>query len=261
MPGNNRHTLTRADRIFLGDANIPGHEGGLAGLAFSHPYLQEFGAVATADGECIIKDATSTELPNTETVTYLASQTGSPLDAAGLLATTTIQYQGVDKTVWVVPTPRNFVAVATHGSAVVAMTIVITGYDDLMRPVTESLSITAGTTSKTATGKKAFKYIYSVAITAAGDAEANTLDLGSGVLLGLKYALSSAEKAFFNMDGAAQTTVTVAVADTTDPATATTGDSRGTISFNSAPNATRKYSALTFVDHTTANLGFGITPA
>lgn len=261
MPGNNRHTLTRADRIFLGDAAIPGHEGGLAGVPISHLYMQEFGAVATADGECIIKDATSTELPDTETVTYLASQTGSPLDAAGLLATTTIQYRGVDKTVWVVPTPRNIVAVATHGSSVVAMTVLITGYDDLLRPMTESLSITAGTTSKTATGKKAFKYIYSVAITAASNAEANTLDVGTGVVLGLKYALSSAERAFFNMDGAAQTTVTVVAADTTDPATATTGDSRGTISFNSAPNATRKYTALILVDHTTPPLAFGVTPA
>lgn len=54
--------------------------------------------------------------------------------------------------------------------------------------------------------------------------------------------------------------VVVIAADQTTPATTTTGDNRGTISFGRAPNATLNFSALIFPDHTSNKGAFGVTP-
>jgi len=259
-----RHNLTRADEIFRGDVVHQGRHSGRPGLEIAHLFPKMWGAIATADAEAIMKDATSTELPNNSTVTYLAS-TGdgaSPLDAVGRLATTTLQYAGVSYTAYVIPTPRNMSMAVTHGSSIVAMSATIYGFDEYMEPMTETLSVTAGTTSKTATGKKAFKWVWKITLNSASDATANTADIGTGVLIGFPVRVDYAEQVILNMDGVPQTTVTIVAADTTT-ASATTGDVRGTISFNSAPNATRRYSGLFLVTGGAAEKAstYGVTQA
>lgn len=255
-----RHNLSRAEQLFRGGVVHQGMNGGQPGIEFAHLFPKMWGAIATAAGEAIIKDATSTELPDTETVTYTPATDGtSPLDDSGRLTASTLQRAGVTYPVWVIPTPRNLVMVVTHGSSIVAMSMKIYGFDEYLEPMTETLAVTATGTSKTATGKKAFKYVWKVEVIAAGNAEANTADLGTGVLIGFPVRVDYAEQVILNMDGVPQTTVTIAVAVTT-AASDTTGDVRGTISFNSAPNATRRYSGLFLItDSSEKSATLGVT--
>jgi hypothetical protein len=114
------------------------------------------------------------------------------------------------------------------------MSVTVTGYDEYLVKVVETLSVTATGTSKTASGKKAIKYIQSVAITSAGNATTNSLDLGWGDVIGLPYRLaakSNLQSTYFNqtVEGTLPTTV---LADATT-ASAVTGDVRGTLDLNS----------------------------
>jgi hypothetical protein len=123
----------------------------------------------------------------------------------------------------------------THDTAVLAMSATITGYDEYKQLMVETLSVTAGTTSKSAAGKKAFKYISSIVFTSASNATTNTVDLGWGDVLGLPFriaAKSDLMQTWFN-DVQETTAPTIVAADATTPS-ATTGDVRGTIDLNSA---------------------------
>lgn len=239
------HTITTADTNFVGRGYHPAFANywERKGVPTTLPvYKAELGAPAVADADFLIKAATSTELPDTETVTYTPATDGtSPLD--GAVDTTTIYPNGAGSatTVWDVRDGatfgRNLVSVVTHSSAVVAMTILISGYDYTMQPVSELHTITATGTSKTATGTKAFAYVESVAITAAADAEANTLNLGTGSVLGLPFALQDKADILTATIGGVQETVGVASNLTVVPAVSTTattstGDVRGTVTFN-----------------------------
>jgi hypothetical protein len=55
--------------------------------------------------------------------------------------------------------------------------------------MSELHTITAGGTSKTHTGAKAFAYVSSVALASGVDAKANVLNIGTGAVLGLPYFL------------------------------------------------------------------------
>ena len=135
-------------------------------------------------------------------------------------------------------TPRNITATATHATSVVAMTILVSGYDKYLQPMTEQLSIAATGTSQSATGKKAFAFVSSIAITSAGNATTNTLNVGWGSALGLPFQLldkSNLIQNYFNeVPDSAWPTVVAAVTATPS---ATTGDVRGTVTMASALNA------------------------
>lgn len=196
----------------------------------------DLGAPEVADADFVVKAATSTELPNAETVTYTPATDGTtPLDSAA--TTTTVNGETVFDVRGGSTYGRNLVSAVTHGASVVAMTIVISGYDYLGNAMSELHTVTATGTSKTVTGKKAFAYVASVAITAAGDAEANTLNLGTGSVLGLPFAVSAIGDVVAASLGGAQELINVAsnatvVAAVTTTATNATGDTRGTITFN-----------------------------
>jgi hypothetical protein len=262
-------TISGADELFYGRgynayaANFWDRKG-----AVIHPITRaSLGTPALGDADFLIKAATSTELPNTETVTYLASATdASPHDAAA----TTTTLAGV--TVWDVRDGatygRNLVSVMTHGSAVVATTIVISGYDYAGQAMSELHTITAGTTSKTVTGKKAFAYVSGVAITAAADSEANTLNIGTGAVLGLPFRLTALDDVMKASIGGTQELVNVASNATvvagvaTSPATTSTGDVRGTVTFNTALNGTLTPTLWYYVaGHSTGSGVFGVAQA
>lgn len=236
-------SITSYDDVHVGRAKSPllYDNSGRRGVEVMLPTFVSFGTPEAADTDFLIKAATSTELPNNETVTYLATATdASPHDAAA--ATTTIYPAGAAVTAWDVRDGatygRTLLCTATHNSSVVAMTVLITGYDYLLQPMSELQTIAATGTTKNGTPLKAFAYVTSVAIASAADAETNTLNIGTTTKLGLPYALESSTHAISASFGSIQELInvasnaTVAAAAATDPATTTTGDVRGTIVFN-----------------------------
>ena len=231
-----KQILSRADNLYVGagyDASIfaQNQRTGVPVMMLTRCAL---GSPAAANGERLVKDATSTELPNNATKTYTTANAGSsPCDDAGnsTAVTSITTATGATASVWAFDVARNVTVATTVAAA--ATTVTITGYDVWKVKTVETLSISLGGSS--AAGKKAFKYVESVAIYSAGDITSDTLDVGFGDVLGLPYkAVSKADvvRVFFNdvLDDSA----TVVAADGTSPATATTGDTRGTVDTNSA---------------------------
>lgn len=134
---------------------------------------------------------------------------------------------------------RNVVITVTHGSAVVAESGVITGKDAYGQDLTEAWSVTAGTTSKTFTGAKAFKTITQITIVAVADASANTNIIGNGNVLGLDVnsALGVVGGAVKEIVAAALVTTGTLVAKSA----VSTADRRGTYLPASVPDGARDY--------------------
>ena len=127
------------------------------------------------------------------------------------------------------PTPRNVVAAWTTASI-----LTITGTDEYGSVMQE---VSASGTSHT--GTKAFKTITSVS----SSASITGATIGTGVAIGLPNRVD-----LNGMLIAKQTNATDAAtfvpAVTTSPATGTTGDVRGTVTFAAAPNGTISYAVL-----------------
>jgi hypothetical protein len=206
--------------------------------AVASPTKISLGSPIAPDTDNLVKAATGTELPNAETVTYTgATDNVSPLDGVLAAPGNIVMADGNAHLVYTLDVPRNITYTVAHGSAVVAMDVTIVGFDYKKQPMTEKTTLGAGGTSQTGAGKKAFKYIKSIAIHAAADAEANTLDIGIGDVLGLPSILAEKSdllQTWFN-DVLEATAPTVVVADTAT-VTETTGDPRGTVDLNSASN-------------------------
>lgn len=131
---------------------------------------------------------------------------------------------------------RNVVITVTHATSVVAMSGTITGTDNYGNVITEAWSVTATGTTKTFTGKKAFKTITQITETVAADASANSIVSGTGNVLGLIGPVSSVVPIGEMMDGATTTAGVLVVAST-----AATADAGGTYTPNTAPNGTHTY--------------------
>lgn len=206
--------------------------------AYNKPTKFSLGSPAAVSANALISAATSTELPNNATITYTtATDNTTPLDGAIAAPANVLMKDNQLHLVWSLDIPRNVTAAVSHGSSVVAMTILVSGFDVNKNALSELLTIAATGTSQTAAGLKAFKYIKSFAIVSAGNATTNTLNVGFGDVLGLPYILAEKSdllQTWFNQVVEA-TVPTVVVADAT-AVTTTTGDIRGTIDLNSASN-------------------------
>lgn len=211
----------------------------LHGVSPLTPFVINLGAPITADTDNTIKAATSTELPNAATKTYTPDTDGtSPTDGVGPVVTR----HGVKY--WSQDVPRNVSVAASHASSIVATDVTVTGLDEYGATVVEKISVTATGTAKTAAGAKAFKWIRSIAITAAADSTANTINVGFGDVLGLHVALPQKGLVTREMeDGAAPTAGTILAAVRT-AASATTGDVRGTYDPNSACDGSKAFELL-----------------
>lgn len=245
-----KHTITFADEIFVGGGFFPPAHSryGKAGVPVRLPTKVNLGAPIAVDDDGLIDAAASTELPNNTTIVYDTSDDGaSPFDNADTPAVeNVVMADGSVHSVWPLDVPRNITLQVTHASSVVAMSVLVEGFDEYGMPMSELLAVTATGTSKTAAGKKAFKYIKQFSLSSAGNATGNTAcNVGWGDVLGLPFRLESVSDVMAAFcDGTMElASSTVAAADGTDPATTTTGDVRGTIDFNSASNGTRKYAA------------------
>lgn len=116
--------------------------------------------------------------------------------------------------------------VAVASITAVGGTITVRGFDVHSQAMSETLTVAAGTA--TVIGKKAFKYIASV--TPNFTDTTGTYSVGVGDVFGLPFRMDRYEYLAYCWAGvnAANTTGFVA-ADLTNPATATSGDVRGTI--------------------------------
>jgi hypothetical protein len=230
--------LTAADQTYVGAGVVPpmysANERKGAPVTWQHQ--ADLGSPIALDVNALVAAATSTEMPNAATKTYTTATAGaSPLDDAGKRTPATVTMaDGAAYSVWPLDVPRN-ITMAVTAAALLALSVKITGFDKWGYKLVETLSTTATGTSKTAVGKKAFKWVSSIAIIAAGDTTDHTLNVGFGDALGLPYALQRVAdhvRAFFND---AVDTPTLVKADATT-ATATTGDTRGTLTPGSSCN-------------------------
>lgn len=214
-----KHNLTHADQVFVGggyDAGVYGVNG-RNGVPMQPITRISLGTPLLAVAAGIINGATGAEAPNANTVTHTADGQGaSPLDPAAALGSTTID----GARVIVLDEPRN-VTMAINTS-VGTFTVTVHGYDEYKVKMSESLSHATA-----AAGKKAFKYIRSIALTSTGNETAKTINVGFGDVLGLPYRLTNVGDVLQTTLAGAVDAATVVKADATT-ATATTGDIRGT---------------------------------
>lgn len=261
-----RQMISGADYNFVGRGYNPGAFGvnQRRGAPVNLLTKADLGAPAAASAKMFLNDCTSTNNPNIATKTYTAATSGvAPLNAVDIPTPASVtMYDGQSYLVWTQDVPRNLALVVTHSSAIIAVSVTITGYDTYRNPITETLSVTANGTSKTATGKKAFKYIYSIAITSAGNATTDTIDLGTGALIGVPYQLTSKTdilKCYF--DATAASSPAYVIADTTNPATATTGDVRGTVTSSDSFDGTSHFFLWYWVEDPNSSQGIvGVDP-
>lgn len=155
-------------------------------------------------------------------------------------------------------------AVAIHSAGDdTGATFAVAGWDIYGYPQTETIT---GGNNATVNGKKAFKAIAS--ITPAGTLSGSNVNAGQSDIFGLPMLATaqSAIQGFWNaiiLNGVG----TFVAADTTSPATATTGDVRGTYVPASASNNTKRltlymHPSLSQMVTSGINIGmFGVTPA
>jgi hypothetical protein len=130
-------------------------------------------------------------------------------------------------------------------------TFVVAGYDVYGYPMTETIT---GANAGTATGTKAFKYIAS--ITPAGTLSGSNASAGQSDVIGfmLRADLFQFVKIWWPDDTLITSATGFVAADTTDPATATTNDVRGTYALQGvASNNARRL--VIFLDLPVANVG------
>lgn len=137
-------------------------------------------------------------------------------------------------------------------------TFTVRGYDIYGYPMTETIT---GANAGTANGVKAFKYI--VSVTPGGTMSGSAITIGTTDVIGLPFRADYVNETEISMADAWITAVTgFTAAVTTSPATATTGDVRGTYALQTASNGTRRLAVfqsplLTNID-SVAGL-FGVT--
>ena len=216
------HTISHADALFWGNSKKLGADD-KRGVPMTPVYQADLGAPIALDANGLMIGATGTELPDTETVTYTFADDGgvSPLDGANQTG--------------ILDVARNVTCLTTHGSSIVAMTVTVTGKDEYGEALVETITIAATGTSAADNGVKAFKSVSSIAITAAADAELNTLNVGWGDVLGLPFRLGGEYDVLAAYaDATEELASATVVAGVTTTASATTGDVRGTITPNTS---------------------------
>ncbi len=125
------------------------------------------------------------------------------------------------------PFGRNVIVIA---SGAATSTVTVKGRDYLGQPMSETLTLNG---NNSVVGLKAFKYIDKVTY---GATSATTIDLGWGTRFGLPYKTRAVEREL--KDSVLASAGTLAAPVITDPATATTGDPRGTYIPTGTPDST-----------------------
>jgi hypothetical protein len=141
-----------------------------------------------------------------------------------------------------------------------AATFLISGFDVYGFPMTD---LVAGADAGTAKSTKTFKFISS--IIPSGTLSGSDVSVGMGDTYGLPILANAFGYVNVDWAGAPVTSATgFTAADTTNPATSTTGDPRGTYTVQSASNGTNRLQIFVRVAVANANSPtglFGVTPA
>ena len=132
--------------------------------------------------------------------------------------------------------PRGITVTVTHGSSIVAQAFDFIGTDQYGKTISETVTITATGTSKTATTLQAFKTITSATQTAAANASGNSIIVGDSKVLGLPFKCSSVVSVAEELNGAAATAGTLVAASS-----AAGADARGTYTPNGTANDTNDW--------------------
>jgi len=219
-----RHTISFANRIFRGSAQYGKYSGGKRGLEVSDLYHVNFGAVTAADPNGVSE---------TQNVGAGASFSLDGALVSGGVATFDV--------------PRNVVGAWTTTSV-----LTVTGTDEYGEAVVESSA--SGTSMA---GIKAFKTVTSVT----SSVSITGATVGTGKVLGLPFRVSTKNQVIVvSEDGKAETASVVVAGVATNPATATTGDIRGTVAVAGTPDATKTYSVLMARGSTPTKVGmFGVS--
>lgn len=133
----------------------------------------------------------------------------------------------------------------------------VVGRDYLNQCVVKRVTLNGNTPVTAAGGAALTAFTIIESITVISGSGAVNISVGTQNVFGLPYKATALIASL--MDGATTTAHTLTAAVTTDPQTNATGDPRGLISFNSAPNGTRTYGAVLMLDdtnlHGVANFG------
>lgn len=183
-----RMNLTQADRLFVGKSRLGKYQSGKPGVEAIAPQYLKLAPAL----------AVATDIAASQAI---AATTGviNGARASGGVATLDV--------------PRNVVAAWTTAGV-----LTVTGTDQYGYPMTE---VSASGTSFT--GKKAFKTITQIAMSTS----VTGFTAGSGAVIGLPFRCDANDLIARNFNGAVEAG-TFTPADTTKPATGSTGDVRGT---------------------------------
>ena len=132
--------------------------------------------------------------------------------------------------------PRPVLVTVTHATSIVAVSGITYGYDLDGQAIQEAWSVTATGTSKTAGGAVAFKVVTRVSVTAAADASANSIIVGTTAKLGLDVTAAHPSPLKELMDGTAPTAGVITIASASANA-----DPRGIFAPNTAPDGAHDY--------------------
>jgi hypothetical protein len=150
----------------------------------------------------------------------------------------------------------------TSGGNDSGITFTVSGYDYYGYPMTEAIT---GANAGVASGKKAFKWVTGVTHTGS---VAGTLTIGTGDVYGFPLRADSFGYVYITWNNSTVTANTgFTAADTTNPATSTTGDARGTYATQSASDGTKRLEIgmtlnIAGLNVTPISNGiFGVTPA
>lgn len=155
--------------------------------------------------------------------------------AAGAGITAVANFQGSGLTAYALDVPR--CVSLTSAANLSAMTFTLVGYDYLGRLTTSTI---AGPNINTVTFPKAVKWV--VSITPSATDGVNNVSAGMSDKFGLPWAITDAGQILSNKwaNSLTQDAGTLVTADTTAPATAATGDPRGTYQPASASDGVKR---------------------
>jgi hypothetical protein len=154
---------------------------------------------------------------------------------AGTGVTTTTNGNGVTR--YILDCARTVTITAAGANTA---TYTITGYDLYGQLMTETV---AAPSTSTVSSAKMFKSVVSVT-NANATASTNGVTVGYGDIVGLPYRVTTRDYVYFNYNATVGLLAAITVADTTSPATATTGDVRGKITLASAADGTKRLVAF-----------------
>ena len=217
-----RHTITHADEIFVGAPQAGGANNAIRGVEVSFLHQQKILNPIAGDVDGLVTAAGSGAT---------AAAGDVPIDGAFLNAVT-----GFGD----ISTARN-IEIDSSNAGDTTQVVTITGRDIVGNPQVENISANGTTAVR---GLKAFSVVESISNSAAfaGNLTVGTSATLANIELGLDAGLESAFDALHALTGAgAADGGSFTVADATSPATAITGDTKGTYNPGNAPDGSADF--------------------